>query len=104
MTVPSNLSILRQIISELRKNTPSGNFKDSLPLRYVLTQFRKYQTTDQQLCKAQEEMKYLANTYLCYLKSSRLHQEICQDFHGKGERTIEETAKMVGFKLPHDPK
>lgn len=103
MAISQNLTLLRHIISELR-HTSSKPLKDNLTLRYIINQFRKYQTTDQQICKAQEEMKYVASTYLCYLRSSRLHNEINAEFHGKGERTVEQTANMVGFKLPHDPK
>ncbi|XP_044755950.1 protein FMC1 homolog isoform X2 [Coccinella septempunctata] len=100
----AGVSTIRNIISELRHAIPKENLKNHITLRYIVGEFRKYQTTDEQLCKAKEEMKFMAETYLCYLKSSRLCQQIHHDFHGKGERTIEETAKMVGFKLPHDPK
>lgn len=98
------LSILRNLIAELRYALPEGSLKNNLALEYIVNQFRKYKTTDEQLCKAREEMEFMANTYLCYLKSSRMAQEIHSEFHGKGERTIQETANMVGFKLPHDPK
>jgi hypothetical protein len=60
--------------------------------------------TDEQLCKAQFEMAYLADTYACYLGSLRRYHSIKDQYHGKGERSIESTANMVGFKLPHDPK
>lgn len=99
-----NISLLRQIISELRYALPEGGLKNNLTLKYIIGQFRKYNTTDQQLCKAKEEIEYIAKTYLCYLRSSRVEKQILEEFHGKGERTVEETAKMVGFKLPHDPK
>ncbi|KAK9887194.1 hypothetical protein WA026_021035 [Henosepilachna vigintioctopunctata] len=97
-------STLRQIISELRQVIPKENLKDNLMLKYIVNQYRKYQTTDEQLCKAKEEMDFMAKTYLCYLQSSKLCRKIHEEFHSKGERTVEETAKMVGFKLPHDPK
>ncbi|KAL3277205.1 hypothetical protein HHI36_012555 [Cryptolaemus montrouzieri] len=103
-TYSEKMSTIRQIISELRKVVPKENMKNNLALRYIVNQYKKYQTTDQQLCKAKEEMDFMAKTYLCYLQSSRLCQEIHDEFHSKGERTVEETAKMVGFKLPHDPK
>lgn len=98
------VSILRQLVSELRHTLPEGRLKDNLALQYILTQFKKFKTTDEQLCKARAEMEFIARTYLCYLKSSRIEQEIHNEFHGKGERTVQDTAKMVGFKLPHDPK
>ncbi|XP_056643833.1 protein FMC1 homolog [Diorhabda sublineata] len=100
----SKLTILRQIISELRHALPKDKIKDDLTVQYILNQYRKYLVTGEQLCKAREEMQFIANTYLCYLRSTRLSKEIQQEFHGKGERTVEDTAKLVGFKLPHDPK
>lgn len=100
----TNVNMLRQILSELRQATPSGHLKNNLYVQYLITQYKKFKTTDEQLCRAREEMKFIANTYLTYLRSTRLRNQICDEFHGKGERTVAETAKMVGFKLPHDPK
>lgn len=104
MASKANIRTLRQILSELRHIDSTSTLKDNLLAQYVLKQFRKYKTTSEQLCKPIEEMEFIANTYLCYLKSSRLHREINEQFHGKGERSIADTAKLVGFKLPHEPK
>ncbi|GBP80658.1 Protein FMC1 homolog [Eumeta japonica] len=98
------LIVLRQLLSELRKQSSTKKLKENQMAQYVLGQYRKYQTTDQQLCRASEEMLSRARTYLSYLYNSRHYMQIYTEFKGKGERTIEETAKMVGFKLPHDPK
>ncbi|KAG4080317.1 hypothetical protein HA402_010809 [Bradysia odoriphaga] len=98
-------NIYRSLISELRLASPNGVMnKDSLVFKYISSQFRKYKTTDQQLCKAREEMQFLGITYRCYLKSLRKQEEIQKHFKGSGERTVKATADMVGFKLPHDPK
>jgi len=104
MTRNPNISTLRLLASELRLASFSGNLKESPAIRYVLDGYKKFKVTDQQLCKAQEEMKYISETYLCYLKSTRQYVELHKHYQGKGERSAEETAKMVGFKLPHDPK
>lgn len=96
--------LVRSLLHELRVASPEGHLKENLAAKYILDQFRKYETTEEQLCKARDEMKFLGTTYLTYLQSSRRHQEIHQDYKGKGERSIEETAGLVGFKLPHDPK
>lgn len=99
------LNIYRSLITEMRLASPNGVMnKDSLAFKYISSQYRKYKTTDQQLCKAREEMQFLGNTYLCYLKSLRKQEEILKHFKGSGERSVQETADMVGFKLPHDPK
>lgn len=98
-------NVYRSIIHELRLASPNGTInKDSLVLKYITSQYRKYKTTDQQLCKAREEMQFLGNTYLCYLQSLRKQEDIQKHFKGKGERSVKDTADMVGFKLPHDPK
>lgn len=73
-------------------------------MQYILKETRKHMTTDQQLCKAREELKYTAQTYLCYLQSKRKYNEINIEYAGRGERSVADTANMVGFKLPHEPK
>ncbi|XP_045449558.1 protein FMC1 homolog [Melitaea cinxia] len=98
------LVTLRQVLSELRKQATSKKLAENQMARYILSQYRKHQTTDQQLCKAADEMHFRAKTYYDYLHFSRRYKEINAEFKGKGERTVEETARMVGFKLPHDPK
>ncbi|ERL92077.1 protein FMC1 homolog [Dendroctonus ponderosae] len=100
----SKITTLRGLIQELRYAIPDSGLKDNLAFQYIVEQYRKYNTTDQQLCKAREEMDFIANSYLCYLRSSRLSRQIHDEFHGKGERSVQDTARMVGFKLPHDPK
>lgn len=95
---------LRLILNELRLASPNGTIKDSLATQYILTQFRKYQTTDELLCKEKDEMLFLGQTYQCYLQSLRVYKRINDEYKGAGERSIEATANLVGFKLPHDPK
>lgn len=97
--------LYRSILNELRLASPNGKLsKESDAYKYVTAQFQKYETTDEVLCKAKEEMKFLGETYLTYMRSLRKISEIQHEFKGKGERSVEETANMVGFKLPHDPK
>lgn len=95
---------LRRVLSEIRKTSSEKKLADSLLTRHIFDQYRKHQVTDELHCKEQEEMKFLADTYACYLRSTRRYNEIKQHYHGKGERSVAETANMVGFKLPHDPK
>lgn len=104
MKLKPALVTLRGLLSEIRKQSSSKMLKENQMARYILDQYRKYQTTDQQLCKAIDEMHFRARTYYNYLYSSRMSKEINKEYKGKGERSVEETARMVGFKLPHDPK
>lgn len=98
------LKTLRNLLSELRKQSTTKKLADNQMVQYILSQYRKHQTTDQQLCKAVDEMHFKARTYCKYLENSRLYKALNVEFKGKGERSIEDTANMVGFKLPHDPK
>ncbi|XP_063534866.1 protein FMC1 homolog isoform X2 [Cydia strobilella] len=98
------LVTLRQLLSEIRKQSSTKKLAENQTARYILDQYRKHQVTDQQLCKAIDEMHFKARTYYDYLLHSRRYKEINKEFKGMGERSIEETARMVGFKLPHDPK
>ncbi|KAL7028258.1 hypothetical protein ACKWTF_005779 [Chironomus riparius] len=100
----SGTKVLRGILNELRLASPNKCIKNSLAAKYVVSQFKKYRITDEQLCKEKDEMLFLGNTYLCYLQSSRIYQRINDEYKGAGERSVEDTAAMVGFKLPHDPK
>lgn len=97
--------LYRSLLNELRLVNPTGRVKkDSLAAKYIVDQFERHQTTDEILCKAREEMKFLGETYLCYLRSLRKYNQIQCEYKGKGERSVKDTADMVGFKLPHDPK
>lgn len=98
-------NLYRAIINEIRLVSPNGVAKKDSPImKYLSSQYRQHATTDELLCKAKEEAKFLGETYLCYLKSVRRQAEIVKEYGGKGERSVEETAGLVGFKLPHDPK
>ncbi|XP_059475377.1 protein FMC1 homolog [Neocloeon triangulifer] len=99
-----NLRTLRGLISEIRRSSSDKKIKDSLLVQHLLQLYKKNQVTDEQLCREQFEMARLAETYSCYLSSSRRYMAIKDEYHGKGERSVRDTANMVGFKLPHDPK
>lgn len=97
--------VLRSLLHELRQASSNpGNIKNSLAARYILAQYKRFETTDQQLCKARDEAFFLGQTYLTYLTSQRQYLDLYKEFHGRGERSVKETADLVGFKLPNDPK
>ena len=115
------IRLLRSITSELRQALPAGtNIHQSQPMGYILSQYKKNMVTQEQLCKHQQEMIFMAETYLTYLSKSqhcmmiklsfhllgsqRQWYDVQQEYHAKGERTVSQTAKMVGFNLPHEPK
>ncbi|KAL0134666.1 hypothetical protein PUN28_001451 [Cardiocondyla obscurior] len=100
----SNIKILRSLLQELRRVSHNKTTKDNAMLQYIMEQAHTHKETSEVLCKAREELKSLAEMYLCYLKSQQACKEIHRQYSGKGERSIKETADLVGFKLPHDPK
>lgn len=104
MAQKQTIRVMRGLISELRYHSSETPLKESLLIRYIFNKYRKYKITDKQTCKASEEMKFVSDSYLCYLKSQRQYEKLYHQYHAKGERSVEETAKLVGFKLPHDPK
>ncbi|XP_076759625.1 protein FMC1 homolog isoform X4 [Xylocopa sonorina] len=99
-----NMKLLRSLIQEVRRMSPEQSTKDNIMIQYILNEARSHRETSEVLCKAREELQNLAQTYLCYLESQRLGKEIHTRYTGKGERSVKETADLVGFKLPHDPK
>ncbi|XP_051898900.1 protein FMC1 homolog [Pristis pectinata] len=95
------LRVLRAILKELRSR--GGDYRHSAAYRYITEQFRKNQVTSEKLCRAQQELIHQASTYLCLLQSVRQHLALHQEYHGKGERSPQEIAQQVGFKLPQQP-
>nr|XP_036850454.1 protein FMC1 homolog [Manis javanica] len=69
----------------------------------VMPYNRSLSVTSEKLCRAQHELHFQAATYLCLLRSTREHVALHQEFHGKGERSVEESAGLVGLKLPQQP-
>ncbi|GAB6019289.1 hypothetical protein CHUAL_000884 [Chamberlinius hualienensis] len=95
-----SLQTLRGIISEIRRYNPNGYAKSNSLIKYIVNEYRRNQVTDRKLCRGEDELHYLARTYLCYITSHRKHQELYDEYHGKGERSIQEAANLVGLRLP----
>lgn len=94
---------LRCLIREIRRGLASHESVRHAPaFTYLMKEYRRNAVTDQQYCRQQEEMSYLAQTCATYLESSRRYQELHMEYHCRGERTVKETADIVGFKLPNE--
>lgn len=100
----NNIKIVRSLVQQLRRVSQNKSTKENAMLQYIMEQAHGHKETSEVLCKAREELKNLAEMYLCYLKSQQMRKDIHKQYAGKGERSIQETADLVGFKLPHDPK
>lgn len=60
--------------------------------------------TEKRFCRPLDHYKYFAQTYLTYLRSSRLQEELTNKYFHKGETSIEKSARMVGLALPKRPQ
>lgn len=100
----THLNLVRALLSEIRIASSEKMAKNNVMMTHILKQTEMHKETSEVLCKAREELKNLTENYLCYLNSLRRYKEIQTMYAGKGERSIRETANLVGFKLPHDPK
>lgn len=65
--------------------------------------FSPSQVTGEQYCRAQQEAHHDSHTYQCLLASTRNHLILHNLYHGKGERSPEEVAGLVGLRLPTQP-
>lgn len=98
----AGVRLYRQLLNELRLSSPGGRLnKDSLAFKYITNQFQKHQTTDQTLCKAREEMKFLGETYLCYLRSLRKYAEIQTEYKGKVKQ--KKTQQIISLNNNYSP-
>ncbi|KAF2369098.1 hypothetical protein FHG87_000141 [Trinorchestia longiramus] len=100
----SKMSTLRTILRSIRRNDGSSSSTSNSPTyMFIMEQYKKNSVTDAQLCHEQQELAFLAETYATYLEAGKKYKELYEEFHHP-ERSIEETARIVGFKLPQDPE
>ncbi|XP_071942948.1 protein FMC1 homolog [Antedon mediterranea] len=97
------ITTLRCLLKELRLLHLSGTLQRKPSYRYILDQFRKFKVTNEKNCRARNEAHHNAHTYNCLLRSTRELEVLHATFY-RGERSIEESAKLVGLKLPEAPK
>ncbi len=88
----STLNLYKELVREVGSN-------DKPLIDLIRNQFKQHTVTSEKLCKHPNEMEFVAQTYLTYLKSIREHLVLKQKYC-KGERSIEEAANIVGLKLP----
>ncbi|KAL1467375.1 hypothetical protein MTO96_042232 [Rhipicephalus appendiculatus] len=91
--------LIRAVIQELRRSLPQP-VRNSLAAQFLLSEARKHQTTEKRLCRAHQELQAKMDTYRTYLASSRKGKELHLQYHARGERSVEESARLVGLGLP----
>lgn len=80
----------------------SGDSKSNKPELYIdviRNEFRQHSVSDSKYCMQKDEMFFLGNAYLSYVKNTKetlnLYAKYC-----RGERSTEEAARIVGLALP----
>uniref|UniRef100_A0A8D0C5R6 Protein FMC1 homolog n=1 Tax=Salvator merianae TaxID=96440 RepID=A0A8D0C5R6_SALMN len=101
----SPVRTFRGLLRELRymRGNAGGCYREAAAYQYLRDAFRAHKVTSEKLCRAQHDLHFQAATYLCLLRSVREHLALHKEYHGKGERSMEETAGLVGLKLPRQP-
>ncbi|GFN93142.1 protein fmc1 homolog [Plakobranchus ocellatus] len=92
--------ILRSLAKELKAIYKKDNLQEIPTYTYLQDQFRYFQVTEEKICRAQQEVNHVAKTYLCYLESARKLEELSSQYRGRGDRSVESSANIVGLKLP----
>ncbi|KAM8931195.1 protein FMC1 homolog [Pelodytes ibericus] len=99
----SPVHTFRCLLRELRYLRGASRYRETALYSYIRDNFRRNKVTSEKFCRAQQEMHFQASTYLCLLRSVRNHVVLHEEYHGKGERSPEEVAGLVGLKLPQQP-
>ncbi|XP_073414083.1 protein FMC1 homolog isoform X1 [Dendrobates tinctorius] len=97
------LHTYRSLLRELRQICSVDRYGKTTACGFIREQFRRNQVTSEKLCLAHQELHFQASTYLCLLQSVRNHLIFHEEYHGKGERSVEKVAGLVGFKIPLQP-
>ncbi|CAD6194690.1 unnamed protein product [Caenorhabditis auriculariae] len=92
------LNTFRSLFNELRKADKTFNRNSEL-YKYLSGEMRGHQVTQRQYAKSSRETEGLAKFYLSYLSSTRRLNELQETYKG-GEKSIEESARIVGLQLP----
>ncbi|VDK60498.1 unnamed protein product [Cylicostephanus goldi] len=73
--------------------------KNSPQYKYLVDQLRDHQVTQRIYSKAPQEAEHVANLYATYLSRTRKLAKLEERYKG-GERSVEESARLVGLNLP----
>ncbi|XP_033732986.1 protein FMC1 homolog [Pecten maximus] len=96
----SSRRLFQELSKEFKRMHPKVKLDDVPAFNHMTAQFKKFKTTGKLLCRADNEVHYVADSYRCMLQSTRKHEELIQIYGGKGDRSIEESANLVGLNLP----
>ncbi|CAF3175617.1 unnamed protein product [Rotaria socialis] len=99
MATKSALSVYKGLLRELSINNSKFSYR-SLPVYLkIKDEYRRHRPITAKHCKPNDEILFVASTYLSYLESAR-KRKIIQSIYSKGERSVQQAANIVGLALP----
>lgn len=100
-TKTSAVSLYKNLYKIVRNNslsTEKGSFAASFN-SYIRNEFQQNSVTDGKYCIEENQYKFLADSYLSYLKNTDKTLQLYATY-AKGERSIKDSAAIVGLGLP----
>lgn len=98
------LNLYKNLYKSVRGTAQANKDGEIIIQDLLRNEFRQSNVTDAKYCMEKDVKFYLANAYASYLNSTanafQLYATYC-----RGERSIEESARIVGLRLPkqYDP-
>jgi hypothetical protein len=93
------LSLYKSLYKQLRPTNTSLNNHFETQREVLRNEFRQHSVSDSKYCMEKNEMLFLGQAYLTYLESTKRTLDLYARY-AKGERSIEDSARIVGLKLP----
>ncbi|CAH3154379.1 unnamed protein product [Porites lobata] len=94
----SRLQVLRGILRELKLLSPVKEpVISTVEGQFLISEYRQFSKAGETVANI---LYYDSLYYLCLLTSQREAMDLFLRYKGRGERSVEETAGLVGFKLP----
>uniref|UniRef100_A0A1X7U3Y6 Protein FMC1 homolog n=1 Tax=Amphimedon queenslandica TaxID=400682 RepID=A0A1X7U3Y6_AMPQE len=96
----SIFSLCREILRKIKETESQFASKDAT-WSYLKRFMRERKGVPAGLYDRGREERTLA-AFLQYITSSAIHRDLIQQYQKKGERSVEESAHLVGLKLPQE--
>ena len=99
----TNYKILLRQLSKIQVNKNNTNYQNNNLYEFVTKEFKKHALTSNIESKHIHAAQQDAINYAQMLESNRKHRELLNEYHLKGERSVEDAASLVGLKVPKAP-
>jgi len=100
LTDRMNSSLMRILYRELRPTVrePQKHVYETSTWKYITSLCRRTDITSFEITHLTEKT---APLYISYLRGNNAYGQILKSFKGKGERSAQDSAEIMGFKMPN---